>query len=582
MGVESMPMLRLSAFVCAIALFAGAFAEITYTVTPETESTRLKFAVSFETDKPSVDVQLPRWAPGSYRLFNPSVTGLTARSGSASLDVQAIDDNTWRVTTGGNRDVVVEYTTPMRLNSGAVHYTGPHNYVYVVGRINEACKLRINLPEGWRAINGLDEDGRGWSAPDYDTLADNPVTLENYLLDTYTVGNRPHYIVLYGDGKANIDRAALLKYCKDITVSQTAFFGDIPYSKYVWHFNVNNGMDGAGGLEHLSSTSISLAAGLGPSAVSVLSHEFFHLWNVKRIRSKPLGPFDSQNLPKTGALWWLEGVTDYYASLLLHRYGILPESFIYSEIVSNFRGYDNHPQRNNINPHEASMRVGETNNGRGNSNGYLMSYYTMGWVAGLCLDIELRRLTNNKHTLDDVMLALYQISGLPKPGFEEGEIRKQFVRLGGDEMGTYFDKIVHQNGGIAVREALAKVGLQIEQLDERYKDAGFEFTGSDGAIQIRRDAGELKRGDRIKRIGSTYLGDLNPIQAAKAAQAALDAAPAGVPIALDYAGDEEATVMITPQLRVRTVTKVTKIPRPGPEATMLREALLRVVPMPKD
>jgi hypothetical protein len=210
-----------------------------------------------------------------------------------------------------------------------------------------------------------------------------------------------------------------------------------------------------------------------------------------------------------------------------------------------------------------------------------MSYYTMGWVAGLCLDIELRRVTNNKHTLDDVMLSLYQISGLPKPGFEEGEIRKQFVRFGGDEMGVYFDKVVHENGGIHVMESLAKVGLQIEQIDERYKDYGFEFTGADGTIQIRRDAGELKRGDRIKRIGSTYLGDLNPIQAAKAAQAALVAALAGVPIALDYAGDEEATIMITPQLRVRSVTRVTKMARPTTEQIMLREALLRVVPLPK-
>ena len=90
----------------------------------------------------------------------------------------------------------------------------------------------------------------------------------------------------------------------------------------------------------------------------------------------------------------------------------------------------------------------------------------------------------------------------------------------------------------------------------------------------------MKRGDRIKRIGSTYLGDLNAVQAARAAQEALDAAPAGVPIALDYAGDEEATVMITPQLRVRNVTRVTRVPRPGPEATMLREALLRLVPLP--
>jgi predicted metalloprotease with PDZ domain len=562
--------------------FGSSFAEISYTVTPNPEANRLGFAVSFDAKGSSVDVQLPKWAPGSYRLFNPGISDLRADRAGAGLAVSKVDDNTWRIASGSNGPVTVTYSAQMRMNDGAVHMTGPHNYVYVVGRIKEQCNLKVALPDNWRIAVGLDEKNGGWTAPDYDVLADNPITMGDFLMDTYVVKNIPHYIVLYGTGREFVDRPRLAKYCEDITRAESHFFGgDIPYKKYVWHFNVNTGMDGAGGLEHLSSTSISLAAGVGPRAVSVLSHEFFHLWNVKRIRSVPLGPFNYQELPKTGALWWLEGVTDYYASLLLHRYGILPEKYIYEDIVSNFRGYDSHPQRNNINPHEASMRVGETNNGRGNSNGYLMSYYTMGWVAGLCLDIELRRLTNNRHTLDDVMLSLYQTSGLPKPGFEEGEIRNQFVRLGGVAMGTYYDRIVHENGGIDVREALAKIGLQIEQLDERYKDVGFEFTGSDGAIQIRRDAGELKRGDRIKRIGSVYLGDLNPVQAAKQAREALDAAPAGVPIALDYAGDEEATVMVTPQLRVRTATKVTKVAGPTTEQVMLREALLRTRSVPR-
>jgi predicted metalloprotease with PDZ domain len=562
--------------------FGSSFAEISYTVTPNPEANRLGFAVSFDAKGSSVDVQLPKWAPGSYRLFNPGISDLRADRAGAGLAVSKVDDNTWRIASGSNGPVTVTYSAQMRMNDGAVHMTGPHNYVYVVGRIKEQCNLKVALPDNWRIAVGLDEKNGGWTAPDYDVLADNPITMGDFLMDTYVVKNIPHYIVLYGTGREFVDRPRLAKYCEDITRAESHFFGgDIPYKKYVWHFNVNTGMDGAGGLEHLSSTSISLAAGVGPRAVSVLSHEFFHLWNVKRIRSVPLGPFNYQELPKTGALWWLEGVTDYYASLLLHRYGILPEKYIYEDIVSNFRGYDSHPQRNNINPHEANMRVGETNNGRGNSNGYLMSYYTMGWVAGLCLDIELRRLTNNRHTLDDVMLSLYQTSGLPKPGFEEGEIRNQFVRLGGVAMGTYYDRIVHENGGIDVREALAKIGLQIEQLDERYKDVGFEFTGSDGAIQIRRDAGELKRGDRIKRIGSVYLGDLNPVQAAKQAREALDAAPAGVPIALDYAGDEEATVMVTPQLRVRTATKVTKVAGPTTEQVMLREALLRTRSVPR-
>lgn len=579
--VESINMRCLLA-VFATLIFALSYADVTYTVTPNVAANRLDFSVSFDARDASVDVQLPRWAPGSYRLYNPGISGLKATRGGADLPVTSVNDNTWRIVAGLAGPVTVTYTAQMRMNDGAVHVTGPHNYVYVVGRIKEPCQLKVTLPQDWRIAVGLDEKNGGWTAPDYDVLADNPITMGDFLLDTYTVKNIPHYIVLYGAGRNFVDRPRLAKYCEDITRAQADFFGDIPYKKYVWHFNVNSGMDGAGGLEHLSSTSISLAAGVGPRAVSVLSHEFFHLWNVKRIRSFPLGPFDYQNLPKTGALWWLEGVTDYYASLLLHRYEIMPASEMYGEIISNFRGYDRHAQKNNINSDEASMRVGETNGGRGNSSGYLMSYYTMGWVSGLCLDIEIRRLSNNRHTLDDVMRALYASSGHGKPGFQEDEIRKQCIRFGGAEMGAFYDRVIKTNGGIPVEESLAKVGLKIENVDERYVDVGFLYRGDEGAIVVQRDAGELKRNERIVRIGGVSLAGMNPIQAATKAGEMLDSAPAGVPLALDLAGDEEQTVTIVPELKVRSVQRVVKVPNATTEQVMLREALLRTRSVPKE
>lgn len=566
----------------AVFLAALSNADITYTLSPDTETTRLQVDVSFEANGPTVDVQLPRWAPGSYRLFNPGISEIKASRAGADLAVTKVNDNTWKITTDSAGPVRVTYTAPMRMSDGATQITGPANYVYVVGRINEPCKLKVMLPKDWRVAVGLDEKDGGWTAPSYDVLADNPITMGDFLMDTYSVKNVPHYIVLYGAGRNYVDRPRLLKYCEDVTRAESDFFGDIPYSKYVWHFNVNSGMDGAGGLEHLSSTSISLAAGVGPSAVSVLAHEFFHLWNVKRTRSFPLGPFNYQELPKTGALWLLEGVTDYYADLLLHRYGILPPDAIADAIVGNFRGYDQHPQKNNINPNEASMRVGETNGGRGNSNGYLMSYYTMGWISGLCLDIEIRRLSNNKHSLDDVMRALYAISGHNKPGFQEDEIRKQCIRFGGPEMGAFYDQVINTNGGIPVVKSLAQVGLKMEDADERYVDVGFSWQGADGGITVRQATGDLKRNDRIVAIGGESLAGLNPVQAAKRAQSLLDAAKAGVALELTVAGEPSRSVALVPELKVRTVRRLTKISGATTEQVMLREALLRVQAIPKD
>jgi predicted metalloprotease with PDZ domain len=557
-----------------VALIAAcAHADIDYLLAPNIETSRLQVQMTFETNGALVELKLPRWAPGSYRLFNPSIEGVTAKRGSTEISVTKLDDNTWRIDPASAGQISVSYTAPIRLNQMAVHVTGPQNYLYVAGRKDENCKLRVDLPAGWRAINGLDEGGGGWTAPSYDVLADNPTTMGVYLLDTYYVQKKPHYIVLYGSGATYVDRQDLMKYCESVTRAEASFFGEIPYNKYVWHFAVNNNLDGAGGLEHLSSTSISLAAGVGPSTVRVLAHEFFHLWNVKRIRSKPLGPFDYQNLPKTGALWWLEGVTDYYASLLTHRYSILSENDFYQDVIRNFREYDGHAQKNNVSPNESSMRVGETNNGRGNSNGYLISYYTMGWLSGLCLDIEIRRLTANKKSLDDVMRALYAISGHGKPGFEEGEIRKQCIRIGGPEMGPFYDLVVKTNGSIPVRESLAKLGLEIVRQDERFVNLDISFQGAAEYIEIRRDFGDLKRGMRVAAIGGQSLEGLNPIQSAKKAKRILDAAAAGEPLEFGLAGEGQ-TVTIVPELKVREMAVVRKIQNAAQDAIALRNALL--------
>lgn len=540
-------------------------ADITYKVTPLPAQEKMQIEMIMGTKSPTTTLQMPNWAPGSYRLVNnySRVSDLkaTASNGQAIEAPTKPNDYTWVFKTPVDA-VTFTYTVPMQVSAGATHYSGPSTYLYVVDRKTEKCKLELVLPEGWEGITGLDA-GTGedtYIAPDYDVLADNPVTMGDYILDKYMSRGKPHYIVLRGAARQDVDRGYLLRACKHVTEAQADFFGGLPYNKYVWHFATNDSADGAGGLEHLSSTQISLASGVGPRAVGVISHEFFHLWNVKRIRSVPLGPFDYTVLPKTGALWWLEGVTDYYAHLLLHRYGWWDEKTLLDDVIGQVRGVRANARRMEVSPHDASMRVGEAANGRGNSQGFGVSYYNTGFLVGLCLDIEIRYQTGGRRSLDDVMLALWEQNKDNKPGFAEDEIRKQCVRFGGQALGPFYDKVVMQPGELPVEAQLAKVGLKLAQGPQTYTRLGFGWRAQrptqdnlEGGAVVRgvendgpaKDA--LKNGDRIVAINGKNVALSTNKDISLAVDAELDKAKPGQPIKLKIKrGTETLDVEVVP------------------------------------
>jgi len=194
----------------------------------------------------------------------------------------------------------------------------------------------------------------------------------------------------------------------------------------------------------------------------LLAHEYLHLWNVKRTRSKVLGPFDYTQLPKTGALWWLEGVTDYLTQSLLRRYGRTTDVEFFADVARNLSGLERSEGYKMVSPYDCSYRIGEAADGMGNSHGFGMSYYECGFLLGLVFDIELMDQTQGKRSLDDVERALWKICKDGKPGFDEGEIRNQLVLAGGEAFGDLYDKLVMKPGVIPVSKTLAKIGLKLE------------------------------------------------------------------------------------------------------------------------
>ncbi|HZH98198.1 MAG TPA: hypothetical protein VEX38_04450, partial [Fimbriimonadaceae bacterium] len=494
--------------------------------------------------------------------------------------------NTWTVAENAAKEIEINYKLSQQVRAGAIHITGPSTYLYVVGRKEEPCRLRIGAPDGWKVSTGLDEvkdQPNAFTAPDYDVLADNPISAGDLITDEYTHLGKTHSIVLQGAAKDKVDLKKLKEVCRHVTESQTAFFGGAPYNKYVWHFLVSDAQDGGWGLEHLSSTTIGLAAGLGPRIQHVIAHEFFHLWNVKRIRSKALGPFDYNVLPKTGALWFLEGGTDYYASRLMQNSGWWSNEEFYRDIVRNVSATRRQAARSEVSIYDSSLRVGEASNGRGNSSGFGINYYDFGWVASMLLDIEIRHATEGRRSLDDVTLALWDMTKNNRPGFEEDEIRNQIVRFGGPGMGPFYDKVIRTAGELAVDEQLGKAGLKLGEVEEPFVTTGVVWAASRADKAARVSAvtgpavGKLEIGDLIVSVNGVTFDDapgaiqrtmnehLNRLQVGQSAKFQVKR------------GETTLDVEVAAAQQMRKVLKVTEDPNATPDQRKLREGWLRVV-----
>ncbi|MBL8059574.1 MAG: M61 family metallopeptidase [Chthonomonas sp.] len=583
---------------------AFAQAKIHYTVDVRPDSNTLHVTMRIPNTTGGAKLLIPNWAPGAYILRDnfKSVQNLKATDQSGKdlaikqditiarrfftlptrQDVALNEVSTWSVAPAS--ETVVEYDIPVRFSGEVVHWSGPSTYMYEMNRKDEETELAVRAPSGWNIFTGLDEKAEGvFDSPDYDTLADNPVTVgKDVLVDHYTSHGKPHTIVMRGAPKSQVKRDYLIKACKHVSDAQGHFFGnELPFSKYVWHFDVNGAPDGAGGLEHLSSTQITLAAGVGPRAVSVLSHEFFHLWNVKRIRSSVLGPFDYTKLPTTGALWWLEGVTDYYASYLLYRYGWSTEGELFAEVNSTYQGVSRSQPFSTVSPHESSWRMPETSNGRGNSNGYLISYYTLGWLAGMCLDLNIRSASGGKHSLDDVTRALWVQNRDGQPGFREDEIRNQVIKFGGPTMGPIYDRIIHQPS-MPVAESLALGGFEIGTIQVPFVDHGFSWSQPGQGVtalvvtEVRKGAeGKLMARDTLVSINGKEIKGEGRRGLADALTTAIATTKVGEPmkVVVERAG-AQLTFDLIPTQGMRDSVAVKRSPNATPNAKRIGDGWL--------
>jgi predicted metalloprotease with PDZ domain len=433
---------------------------------------------------PQIDLHMPVWTPGSYliREFGRNVQDFEAKEANgASLAWQKTDKSTWRVESGASSDkpktINVSYRVyanelsvrTSHLDSSHAYFNGASVFMYVKNGVNLPLKLKIDAPDGWRVTTalGLEPDGSGYySAPNYDVLVDSPAEVGKHEVLEFAVRGKTHRLAIWGE--AAYDPARLKDDVAKIVEEGARIFGGLPYDHYTFilHFQPEIG----GGLEHLNSTTCEITPRVFAtrrgyrSFLGLLSHEYFHLWNVKRIRPLALGPFDYQRENYTRALWLSEGVTDYYGGQLLRRAGLISMPEYLEGVATDISTYESTPGRLEQTAESASFdswikfyRPDE------NSINSSMSYYLRGGLLGWLLDFEIRSRTGGAKSLDDVMRLLLENYGLPKPGFTDAGLKEAFAKVAGGDLNDFFRRYVNGNEEIDFASYLNRAGLRLSR-----------------------------------------------------------------------------------------------------------------------
>jgi predicted metalloprotease with PDZ domain len=482
------------AFVVSVVwLSAGAsasaqqLAPIHYTVSfPAAHTHYVDVEATIPTDgQREIDLMMPVWTPGSYlvREYSRNVESLTASdAGGVARRIEKTRKNRWKVTVGA-ASLVLRYRVYAHEMSVRTNWVddefallnGAATYITTLDRRNRPYEITVRLPAPWaRSVSGMTSPSPNtYQSPDYDTLVDSPIVAGNPAIYAFTVAGIPHYLVDIAE-RGVWDGATAVKDLEKIVRETSRLWGAVPYDRY-YFLNIIGAP--ANGLEHKNSTTLNIdrdstktrTAYLG--WLSLASHEYFHAWNVKRLRPVELGPFDYENEVYTRSLWFAEGVTDYYADLQLHRAGIsTPDEYLAA--LSDAVGTLQTTPGRLVQPAEAASfdawikyyRPDE------NSQNASISYYTKGEVIGFLLDARLRRATNGAKSLDDLMRLMYaRFSGAQ--GFTPEDLRNTAAEVAGSAGGAgvrqWLVAALETTQELDYREALDWFGLQFKPLPEK-------------------------------------------------------------------------------------------------------------------
>jgi predicted metalloprotease with PDZ domain len=427
--------------------------------------------------KDTLYVSLPAWSPGNYAIQNYArYVRHFGASGPAGQPLfwDRLDKDTWRVTTGKQDRVTVAFDyladtidlSMARLTPEFGQFLGTNLFLYEPGKLDRPAEVRFALPAGWQVTTALTGSGTGpYTAADYHELADAQTFVGKYSVDSLQLEGKWVRIAVwpaaaYTAAVARNMRADLEK----IVPSQDRLMGGPPYDVYTVFLNViREPINFGGGLEHSgaqydimpTNAFADLAGNLGDFMAPLLSHEYFHLWNVKRIRPAAMWPYDYRAEQYTPLLWWSEGVTDYYADLTNLRSGVWTAEQFLHNAMSNIQQVEAIPEPWS----EEDGSVATWSNEVFVNSAQL--YYPKGALTGMLLDISMRDATNNAHGLDDVMRALYARYYQQGKGFTTENLLGLLREFGMPDVDGFYQRYINGRDPLPHDAVFPKAGITV-------------------------------------------------------------------------------------------------------------------------
>ena len=468
--------------------------KIAYTIAVADIANRRFHVTAVARELPAAQTELnfaiPAWSPGWYvlthayaNIHNVAATGVDggalavthldpltwrvahprgAAAVSLSYDVTAVDQDPDALDLGLAKTKNYGFFTPY-LDASHGFAPGPAMLMYVVGGKTAPCTVSYAVPVGWQIASANDPvpgQPDTFSAPNYDTLADQPADLGHFERFDRKLDGVPVSVLVVGADTVNashwVDRTF------KIAQSELAFWGDVaPFPRYLFQFRFPAHEQGGGGLEHLNGTVITLDRSsltqTDPDDMELVAHEMFHAWNVKRAHPVALGPFDYTQPVRVKDLWWSEGVTDYFAPQIVVDSGIGDLTYWRGYFTEQIEELQHASARRTVTLEEASLKAWE-----GKSEGFGgLSYYNKGEIVALLLDIEMRHRTGNRVGLVDVMKALYRQSVTTGHGWSDGEIERQTNKLTGSDFHAFFDAALRGTSELPYASILPAAGLTL-------------------------------------------------------------------------------------------------------------------------
>lgn len=441
---------------------------------------------------------MPVWSPGSYlvREFSKNVKNFRARNRNGkALPVTKIAKNIWEIKSNEKR-VRINYgvyafeigTSTSYLDKNRATINGAGVFCYLEGLQDQRIELEVTPHKNFQRISTALKKGKrknSFVADNYDVLVDSPIEVGNHAVYHFTVKGITHEVALYGSGNLNVK--TFIDDIKKIVEAAGSVFGEYPYTNYAFLMQLLSAK--GGGLEHLNSTLIRLQRwNFKPRSeylkqLTLVAHEFFHLWNVKRLRPKPLATYDYIRENYTKLLWVSEGITSYYENEILRRAKIYSIEEFLEALLEDIETLEGTPGRRVQSLEEASfdawIKYYRQDENFPNSS---VSYYTKGAVIGWMLDMEIKKNTFHRKSLDDVLRLLYREAYQQGKAFSEDEFERACKKVNGAGMESFFKDYVRGTEDIDYNRWFRLAGLQIKPA----KKDGTGFLG----VRVRSQEGK--------------------------------------------------------------------------------------------